>query len=99
LIDQLRRSYDYVIMDLSPLAPVVDARVASRFVDSFLFVIEWGRTKIGVVQHALRNAPGIGDKSIGVVLNKANMKSFVRYAGEQETYYSNAYYSRYGYTD
>jgi polysaccharide biosynthesis transport protein len=99
LIDQLRRSYDYVIMDLSPLAPVVDARVASRFVDSFLLVIEWGRTKIGVVQHALRSAPGVGDKSIGIVLNKANMKSFVRYAGEQETYYSNPYYGRYGYTD
>jgi polysaccharide biosynthesis transport protein len=99
LIDQLRRSYDYVIMDLCPLAPVVDVRVASRFVDSFLLVIEWGRTKIEVVQHALRNAPGVGDKSIGVVLNKANMKSFVRYASEHETYYSNPYYSRYGYTD
>lgn len=99
LIDHLRRSYDYVIMDLCPLAPVIDARVATRFVDSFLLVIEWGRTKIQVVQHALRNAPGIGDKSMGIVLNKADMKSFVRYAGEHETYYSNSYYSRYGYTD
>jgi polysaccharide biosynthesis transport protein len=99
LIECLRRSYDYVIIDLPPLAPVIDARVASRLVDSFLLVIEWGRTRIGVVQHALRSAPGVGDKSIGIVLNKANMKSFVRYASDHEVYYANPYYSRYGYTD
>jgi polysaccharide biosynthesis transport protein len=99
LIELLRQSYDYVIIDLPPLAPVIDARVASRLVDSFLLVIEWGRTKIGVVQHALRSAPGVGDKSIGIVLNKANMKSFVRYASDHDVYYSNPYYSRYGYTD
>jgi polysaccharide biosynthesis transport protein len=99
LIELLRQSYDYVIIDLPPLAPVIDARVASRLVDSFLLVIEWGRTKIGVVQHALRSAPGVGDKSIGIVLNKANMKSFVRYASDHDVYYSNPFYSRYGYTD
>lgn len=99
IIEQLRQRYDYVIVDLSPLAPVIDARVASRLVDSFLFVIEWGRTKISVAQHALRNAPGVGDKALGIVLNKANMKLFVRYASEHDVYYSNPYYSRYGYTD
>lgn len=99
LIELLRRSYDYVIIDLPPLAPVIDARVASRLVDSFIMVIEWGRTKISVVKHALRSAPGVGDKSIGVVLNKANMKSFVRYSSDHDIYYSNPYYSRYGYTD
>jgi len=99
LIERLRGSYDYVIIDLPPLAPVIDARVASRLVDSFLMVVEWGRTKIGVVKHALRSAPGVGDKSIGIVLNKANMKAFIRYASDHDIYYSNPYYSRYGYTD
>jgi polysaccharide biosynthesis transport protein len=99
LLELLRHSYDYVIIDLPPLAPVIDARVASRLVDSFLLVIEWGRTRIGVVQHALRSAPGVDDKSIGIVLNKADMKSFVRYASDHDVYYSNPYYSRYGYTD
>jgi succinoglycan biosynthesis transport protein ExoP len=99
LFEQFSKSYDYIIMDLCPLAPVVDARVASRLVDSFLLVVEWGRTKIEVVQHALRCAPGVYNKSLGIVLNKADMKSFVRYAGEHETYYSNPYYSQYGYTD
>src|SRR5262245_8718115 len=46
LFEQLREIYDYVIVDLSPVAPVVDVRVVSHLVDSFLLVVEWGRTKI-----------------------------------------------------
>jgi Mrp family chromosome partitioning ATPase len=34
LFDVLRSNYDYVIVDLSPLAPVVDVRATSRFICS-----------------------------------------------------------------
>ena len=43
LIDALRQVYDYVLIDLPPLTPVVDVRSTAQFVDSYLFVIEWGR--------------------------------------------------------
>ncbi len=99
LFDRLRSSYDYVIVDLSPLAPVVDVRVATNLVDSFLFVVEWGRTKIDVAQFALSNARGVHDNLLGIVLNKADMKAFGRYANYQGNYYHNEYYGRYGYTD
>ena len=45
LFDRLREKYDYVIVDLSPLAPVADVRAATHLVDSYLFVIEWGKTR------------------------------------------------------
>ena len=99
LFNQLRAMYDYVIVDLSPLAPVVDVRVTTPLIDSFLFVVEWGHTKIDVVQLALTNAPGVCDNLLGIVLNKADMKTFARYANDQTNYYINSYYSRYGYTD
>ena len=99
LFEQLRGSYDYVIADLSPIAPVVDARVMTPLVDSFLLVVEWGRTRIEVVQLALSNAHGICDNLLGVVLNKTDMKTFSRYANYQDNYYNNPLYSRYGYTD
>ena len=50
LFEMLRESYDYVIADLSPLAPIVDVRATTHLVNSFLFVIEWGRTKFDVVR-------------------------------------------------
>jgi polysaccharide biosynthesis transport protein len=99
LFNQLRATFDYVIVDLSPLAPVVDVRVMTPLVDSFLFVVEWGHTKIEVAQHALTSARGVCDHLLGIVLNKADMRTFGRYANGQDSYYKNSYYRQYGYTD
>jgi succinoglycan biosynthesis transport protein ExoP len=99
LFENLRESYDYVVVDLPPLAPIVDTRAAAPIVDSFVFVIEWGRTKIDVVEHALGQAQEVYDSLLGVVLNKVDMKTFGRYAGYKSGYYYNKGYARYGYTE
>ena len=99
VFDKLREAYDYVIVDLSPLAPVVDVRAMTHLVDSFVFVVEWGRTKIDVAEHVLSGAPGVYENLLGVVLNKVNMKTFARYENSRENYYYNRYFARYGYTD
>ena len=36
LFSRLRESYDYVIVDLSPLVPVVDVRAATHLVDAYI---------------------------------------------------------------
>jgi polysaccharide biosynthesis transport protein len=99
LFDRLRESYDYVIVDLSPLAPVVDVRSTAQFIDAYVFVIEWGKTKIDVVEHALNAARGVYDNLLGVVLNKVDVKGLRRYDSHRSDYYYNRYYERYGYTD
>jgi succinoglycan biosynthesis transport protein ExoP len=78
---------------------VVDVRATSNFVDSYIFVIEWGRTKIDVVEHALGAARGVYDNLLGVVLNKADINVLSRYESYRGKYYHNRYYARYGYTD
>ncbi|MBV9407020.1 MAG: AAA family ATPase, partial [Acidobacteriaceae bacterium] len=99
IFEKLRAAYDYVIVDLSPLAPVVDVRAMTHLVDSFIFVVEWGRTKIDIAEHVLSGAPGVYENLLGVVLNKVNMKTFARYESSRENYYYNRYFARYGYTD
>ncbi|HEY5504191.1 MAG TPA: CpsD/CapB family tyrosine-protein kinase, partial [Sedimentisphaerales bacterium] len=99
LFEQLRESYDYVVVDFSPLAPIVDVRAATHLVDSFIFVVEWGRTKIDIVEHTLGHALGIRENLLGVVLNKVDMNVFGRYASHRENYYYNKHYARYGYTE
>ncbi|HZV06154.1 MAG TPA: AAA family ATPase [Gemmataceae bacterium] len=100
LFRKLRETYDYVIVDLSPLAPIVDVRATINFIDSYLFVVEWGNTKIPVVQHALNNAREVKNNILGVVLNKADFRVLNRYETYRGDYYYNShYYSRYGYTD
>jgi polysaccharide biosynthesis transport protein len=98
LVDQLRSRYDCVVVDLPPLAPIVDARATTHLIDSYFLVIEWGRTKTELVQRALKNAHGIYEHLVGVVLNKANMKTINRYDVNNGQWYHNKYYSRYGYS-
>jgi succinoglycan biosynthesis transport protein ExoP len=94
LFDQLRQTYTHIIVDLSPLAPVIDVRATAELIDSYVFVIEWGRTKIGVVEHALSGAPGIYENLLGVALNKVDMTMFGRYETDRDYYY-NKHYARY----
>ncbi len=99
VVDGLRKTYDYVVVDLSPLAPIVDVRATAGLVDSYVFVIEWGRTRIELVQHALNEARGVYDNLLGVVLNKANIDVLNRFESYRGNHYYKRYYARYGYTE
>jgi succinoglycan biosynthesis transport protein ExoP len=99
LFERLRQSYDYIIVDLSPLAPVVDVRAVTHLIDLFVFVIEWGRTKIDIVEHLLGTTQGVYDNLLGVVLSKAELTVMRRYEGHHANFYHNRYYARYGYTN
>lgn len=97
LVETLRKSYDYVIIDLPPVAPVVDVRATTHIVDSYIYVVEWGKTGINLVQHQLASMPEVHSRLLGVVLNKANLKVLERYEYYYGSYYHKKYYSRYGY--
>jgi succinoglycan biosynthesis transport protein ExoP len=99
LIEGLRKIYDYIIIDFPPLAPVVDVRATTHIVDSYVFVVEWGRTRLNMVQRQLSSSPEIFDRLLGVVLNKANVRILDRYEDYYgRYYYKKNYYARYGYT-
>ncbi len=99
IFSKLRQTYDFIIVDLPPLAPVVDVRSSAHLVDSFLFVLEWGATNIDVISHALRRSQIVQDHLLGVVLNKVNMSALGRFESNRGSYYHNKYYSRYGYVE
>jgi succinoglycan biosynthesis transport protein ExoP len=95
--ENLRNSYDYVIVDLPPLAPIVDTRATVPLIDAFLFVIQWGSTKIDVIDHALGREPAIYENLLGVVLNNVDVKSLRTYDKKNASIYENSHYSQYGY--
>jgi polysaccharide biosynthesis transport protein len=99
LFTDLRSRYDYVIVDLSPLAPIIDVRATTHLVDSYVLLIEWARTPVDVVKHALIDARGVRENMLGAVLNKVDMSGLLRYEGYRYKYYRNKHFVRYGYTD
>ncbi|MBO3762228.1 polysaccharide biosynthesis tyrosine autokinase [Ciceribacter sp. L1K22] len=90
VLETAKSTFDYVVIDLPPLAPVVDARAIASRIDSFLYVIEWGRTSRKMVKTCLENDSEIFRRCAGVILNKVDEKKMDLYRdyGSSEYYYS-----------
>jgi succinoglycan biosynthesis transport protein ExoP len=72
LLEVARRDYDYIIIEVAPIMSVVDVKMIERFIDSFIFVVEWGHTKRSLVLEALSETPNIRERVTGIVLNKTD---------------------------
>jgi succinoglycan biosynthesis transport protein ExoP len=96
LLEEMKAHFEYIVIDLPPLGPVVDARAMSPMLDATLAVIEWGRTSRRVVRSTFTTQPELMEKCIGVVLNKVDTDKLKLYRsyGSGEYYY-NRYASYY----
>ena len=45
LLAVARKSYDYIIIEIAPIMSVVNMKTIERFIDRFVFVVEWGQTQ------------------------------------------------------
>lgn len=84
--------FDYVILDLPPIGPVIDVRAAADLVDAFVFVVEWGKTPRALVRSTLEVESEVMERCLGVVLNKVDQTKMKLYEGSE---YRNYYYSKY----
>ena len=74
LLEEARKSFDYIIVDLPPLGPVVDAKAFAPLADGFILVAKWGATPRALVRTTLESEPTIAAKMLGLVLNMTDMK-------------------------
>ena len=95
LFERLRERYELIVVDLSPIAPIVDVRSTTRFIDSYILIVEWGCTKMSVVEYALKEASGVCQKVLGVVLNKTPISSLAQYDGYLKDYYDDRSFKQY----
>ncbi|HMF67748.1 MAG TPA: polysaccharide biosynthesis tyrosine autokinase [Phyllobacterium sp.] len=80
LLDEARGIFEYIIIDLPPLGPVVDAKAFAQFADGFVMVAEWGVTPRALVKTILQSETEIAPKVLGMVLNKVDMKRLAKYS-------------------
>jgi succinoglycan biosynthesis transport protein ExoP len=83
--------YDYVLVDLPPILPVVDVKASAHLFDAFLLVTEWGATATTEIVKAVEASPVLSERLLGVVLNKADEKIMRRFEGYSDRRYN--YYS------
>jgi capsular exopolysaccharide synthesis family protein len=69
LIDTLRSSFDRVLIDMPPAAPLADVAIASAMADGILMIVRAGVTKKPAIERALSGLDQT--KVLGLVLNDA----------------------------
>jgi Mrp family chromosome partitioning ATPase len=83
LIGELRRTYEYIVVDTPPTLPVTDAAVVASSADGAIMVLRSGDTEEVPAQRALEQLKRVHARIAGVVLNGVNQQKDQYY-----TYYS-----------
>jgi succinoglycan biosynthesis transport protein ExoP len=94
-LESVRTKYQYVILDLPPIAPVVDVRAMAHLIDAFLLVVEWGQTHRRAVTEAAFSSETLYSRILGVVLNQADPSVLRRVEIYKGKYYGGYYGEKY----
>jgi polysaccharide biosynthesis transport protein len=92
MLKAAKSKYDYVLVDLPPILPVVDVKAVAHLFDAFVLVVEWGSTSSDELLKAVAASPILSERLLGAVLNKADeavMRRFEGYADRRYYYYTN----------
>lgn len=82
-IEQVRREFDYVLIDAPPVELVSDSAILATQSDGVLFVVDAQKTRKRAVRQSMRSLGAVGATVLGTVMNNAK--------GDVSPYY-------YGYT-
>jgi len=94
MLKSARNSYDYILVDLPPILPLVDVKAAALMFDAFVMVVEWGSTSADEIRKAVTTSPVMSERLLGTVLNKADaavMRRFEGYSDRLHSYYGSDY--------
>lgn len=84
LLQEMKRHYDYILIDTPPINGIIDAAVVAKQCDGAILIIESELVSYKVAQKAKEQLEKTGCRLLGAVLNKVDQ--------EQDKYYS-----KYGY--
>lgn len=85
LLDELKKEYDYIIIDGTPLCLVSDMLVLSPYIDGYVIVVRAEMTNKKILNKSVSMIKKINGKVLGFVLSRKKQKKSERY-----------YYGEYG---
>jgi capsular exopolysaccharide synthesis family protein len=75
LLEELRKRFDYVVVDSSPLLAVTDAAVIAAHADGVLLIPRYGKTKREQLTHAVSALNDVGATILGAVMTIVPVRS------------------------
>jgi capsular exopolysaccharide synthesis family protein len=87
LLTDVRRMFDYIIIDAPPLGIFTDANILMNSADGALIVVRSGKTRYSLIDRLLEQIPR--EKLLGVILNRVDEQ-----LDDSAYYYQRRYYNR-----
>jgi capsular exopolysaccharide synthesis family protein len=87
LLAELRRMFDYIVIDAPPLGIFTDANILINRADAALLVVRSGKTRYAALDRLIEQLPR--ERMLGVVLNRTDEQ-----LDESSYYYQRRYYRR-----
>ncbi len=89
MIAELRRYFDFILIDSPPVLPFADAQLLANHADAVMLVVRAGMAQYQTVEKAIESLPA--GKMLGVILNDAEL---TEEAGYYDYYYNYAQQDR-----
>jgi succinoglycan biosynthesis transport protein ExoP len=90
VVDELRQSFDFVLIDSPPAIAVSDAAILSALCDGVLLVFHGQKTTTHAARQAVERLDSIGATLLGVILNGVDIRNpdYSDYRSYYPTYYA-----------
>ena len=93
VIEELKKQYEYIIIDSPPVVAVSDPKVLASIADGVVFVVKADDTTHQLVRRGIKKLLELDTYIIGTVLNQVTPGKKSKYGD-----YDSSYYSYYGYS-
>lgn len=95
-IAEMRKRYDFIIIDTPPILVVPDARIISESADAILFSVKWDSTSRALLDESMRMFHNSNQRITGFVLSQIDEKRMRKYGygdkGGAFSQYGKGYY-------
>ncbi|OPJ55324.1 CpsD/CapB family tyrosine-protein kinase [Alkalithermobacter paradoxus] len=74
LLEEMKKDYEYILVDTAPIGVVTDAAILSTFIDGVILLCASGEAQIEHAKKAKENLVKVGANILGVILNKLEIE-------------------------
>ena len=87
LMAELKKYYEYIIVDLPPVTTVADASIMSKYIDGFLLVVRHQVTELRAINDSIAQLKFADAKILGFVYNDVTQEGHKYYRHYYKNYY------------
>ena len=91
LLDQLRKRFDHIVLDLPPVLPIASTPVLASRADATVMAIRWRKTSRFALRAALKRLPAPEVNLVGFVLNQVDMRRAAYFERGDPSFYYKQY--------